>query len=393
MRGTDIIRRQAGNLAALGVTLLFFYFAIGSLFLRFGPGVLPSLPNMFPIAATIWWQSSAPDPAHHDYVALLGDSYAEGAGDWLAARTRIAEPYGSADIIHQRTGLNVLSFGVGGSGSAEGFVLYPTWALNADYCLIFPAPRRPTAAIYYFYEGNDLNDNIGFIRTKLHLTPEATGIEEASMHYFAETMGKMHLATCIKYFRDSVNNMIHVAFMSIAHPPQTAWRGMGTTRVMVGGAIVSIPGGLEAPSLELDGRSTDAALEVFEAAMTWFIDKYPDIKFTVVDVPSVLTNYRLIDSSVITETYQYGNPVQPTAQIAPRSDAICEHLQAITLAHGQKFLDARPAIREAASHDLIHGPLNWAHFNRIGYTRLGETVAAALSGDNTFASCAHLAAD
>jgi hypothetical protein len=151
MRRTDMIRRQFGNLATLGVTLLFFYFVVGFLFLRFGPGFLPSLPNLFPIAATIWWQPSAPDPAHHDYVALLGDSYAEGAGDWGAARTRIDEPYSSADIIHQRTGLNILSFGVGGSGSAEGFVLYPTWALNAGYCFIFPTPRRPTSAIYYFY--------------------------------------------------------------------------------------------------------------------------------------------------------------------------------------------------------------------------------------------------
>jgi hypothetical protein len=162
---------------------------------------------------------------------------------------------------------------------------------------------------------------------------------------------------------------------------------------MVGGGIATIPGGLEAPSMELDGRSTDAAFEVFDAAMTWFINKYPDIKLTVVDVPSVLTNYRFLDSSVTTEPYQYGNPVQPTAQIAPRSDAICERLRAITLLHGQKFLDARPAMRDAASHDLIHGPLNWGHFNRIGYTRLGETVAAALKGDNRFASCTHLAGD
>ena len=72
MRGIGIIRRQAGNLVTLGATLLIFYFVVGSQFLRFSSGFLPSLPNLFPIAATIWWQSSAPDPAHHDYVALLG---------------------------------------------------------------------------------------------------------------------------------------------------------------------------------------------------------------------------------------------------------------------------------------------------------------------------------
>jgi len=50
MRSTHIIRRQAGNLVTLSVTLLFFYYVIGSLFLRFGPGFLPTLPNRLPAA-------------------------------------------------------------------------------------------------------------------------------------------------------------------------------------------------------------------------------------------------------------------------------------------------------------------------------------------------------
>jgi len=72
---------------------------------------------------------------------------------------------------------------------------------------------------------------------------------------------------------------------------------------------------------------------------------------------------------------------------------ICERLRDLAGRHGQSFIDARPALREAASRGIIHGPLDWKHFNRVGYTRLGERVAAALSGDVSFSTCGHLAAN
>jgi len=39
----------------------------------------------------------------------------------------------------------------------------------------------------------------------------------------------------------------------------------------------------------------------------------------------------------------------------------------------------------------VHGPQDWRHFNRVGYTRLGETVAAVLSGTSVPEGCARLA--
>ena len=61
----------------------------------------------------------------------LGDSYAEGLGDWKAQRKRIDEPFHSADIIHQITGRSILSFGHSAAGSAEGLVKLPVRALIA----------------------------------------------------------------------------------------------------------------------------------------------------------------------------------------------------------------------------------------------------------------------
>src|SRR5207237_2793714 len=98
----------------------------------------------------------------------------------------------------------------------------------------------------------------------------------------------------------------------------------------------------------------------------------------IVDVPSVLTNYHFASPTVTIQTYQNGSAEQEAARIPIRSDAICRRLLASAEKHGAVFVDARPAMREAASREVIHGPLDWSHPNKIGYTRLGETVAAAL---------------
>ena len=40
------------------------------------------------------------------------------------------------------------------------------------------------------------------------------------------------------------------------------------------------------------------------------------------------------------------------------------------------FADATPALRAAAETNVIHGPRDWDHLNRIGYEALGAFVAS-----------------
>jgi len=40
----------------------------------------------------------------------------------------------------------------------------------------------------------------------------------------------------------------------------------------------------------------------------------------------------------------------------------------------------------------LHGPLDWTHFNRYGYTTLAEILAKSLAAGNVTGSCAQVAA-
>lgn len=61
-------------------------------------------------------QSSKRSTIPKDYIALVGDSYAQGFGDWfLNSNKNSNSDFHSAHIIHKRTGNDVLSFATGGS--------------------------------------------------------------------------------------------------------------------------------------------------------------------------------------------------------------------------------------------------------------------------------------
>ena len=68
-------------------------------------------------------QSSKAGVVPEDYVALVGDSYAQGRGDWLLGQDPDGNgPFHSAHVLHERSGRDVLSFGRGGTGSVRAAV-------------------------------------------------------------------------------------------------------------------------------------------------------------------------------------------------------------------------------------------------------------------------------
>jgi hypothetical protein len=94
------------NLIVAGLSVAITYLVIQFIFFRFFLTDVP--PNLRPYLsdrARIFAQTSTVHESPHDYVALLGDSYAEGVGDWmLTAGGEKKNPFSSADVIHAQTG-------------------------------------------------------------------------------------------------------------------------------------------------------------------------------------------------------------------------------------------------------------------------------------------------
>ena len=98
--------------------------------------------------------------AGDDYVAIAGDSYSEGAGDSFLNDD---PDYSIGHFLHQDGGRNFLIFGRSGYGSvsaAKGVVENIRFSHLSPY---FRDLGTPEEILFFFYEGNDLNNNLEFL--------------------------------------------------------------------------------------------------------------------------------------------------------------------------------------------------------------------------------------
>jgi hypothetical protein len=110
---------------ALFLTSLFLILALGEWLF---PKILGKLPlrlyGSIDKNLRILAQSSKKSTLPHEYIAIVGDSYAVGAGDWLEevrGTSFLGSPsYSPAHLINEKTGIDVVSFGQGGVGSFGG---------------------------------------------------------------------------------------------------------------------------------------------------------------------------------------------------------------------------------------------------------------------------------
>src|SRR5436305_1289888 len=152
------LKRALVNLSLVLVSLAITYFIAELVFFRLLlPQMSLNLKTYLPDRADVVTQNSKAGYLPHDYIALLGDSFAEGLGDWLlAARGNRALPFHSANVLHDLLGKDVVSLGRGGYGSAESIVQKPTRVYGNDHCYLFPQFEEPRRFLIYFHEGNDV---------------------------------------------------------------------------------------------------------------------------------------------------------------------------------------------------------------------------------------------
>jgi hypothetical protein len=168
------VRRQGfktglTNAAVVLVSLTITYFVSEYVFFRHVlPHVAMDLRAHVPHRAEIYLQNSKSAYVPRDYVALIGDSHAQGAGDWLwSVGFANDRPYHSAHVIRDLAGKDVITLGRGGAGSAEALALRVSRILGESECYLFPPLERPRRFFIYFYEGNDIYDNSRAVRRAL----------------------------------------------------------------------------------------------------------------------------------------------------------------------------------------------------------------------------------
>lgn len=362
------------------------YLAAEAAFTLVGLRYVPlRLQGQLPEDIRLFAQSSKAAVVPRNAVLLFGDSYAQGYGDWLLeTNPNHNGPFHSAHVIQQLSGRDVVALGVSGAGSAEGMAGFPAIAYaQADQSWYLRLPK-PSVAVVYFYEGNDLNNNMIFLEHRV-TNPDASRL--------VEQIDRSLAAYPPALSADTGRGLHFPLYRFLVRMVEQAWaEATGTAQVSlpeeptipsdlsnaveIAGKAAELPGHLQSPALELTRGELERATLVYDRSLVFLQKLLPGTPVLVVYLPSPLSSYRLLGAEVSSQQYVPDSAARyPRQRVAEYSDAICQLIRTATINHGAGFLDLLPAIRAASASALVHGPRDFKHFNRKGMEVLGQAVA------------------
>ncbi len=336
-------------------------------------------------------QSSKDEVVPEKYLALFGDSYSQGYGDWLLdADPNSNPPYHSAHVLHDLTERDVITFGKSGSGSLSGLVGHPiNWLDYIRQSRLSDLPD-PQEILVYFYEGNDLNDNLEDLK-KRYIERNYDPAKVYDTAYFRDFIDKEVIGNRSQKPTDWTDQLFFTDFLkrtidsleskksTLIAPENISPRQGKVNRIRTGGREVSIPDGLQSPALELTAGEIELTVAMFEQSLKYMREHFHGIPVTVVYLPSVLSCYEVTSPYVSIQIYDQGRETNyPSYQVRQRSDEIAMMIRAIAKQEDARFIDARPALRSLGRKQIFHGPKDWKHYNKNGYTMLAETVKAGM---------------
>jgi len=402
------------------LTTIFFIMGVGEwLFPKF-IGKLPlRLYGLVDENLRVLAQNSKKTQFPKEYIAITGDSYAVGVGDWLTETQRgsflNSSAYSPAHLIHEKTGIDVVSFGRAGAGSFDGI-----WSEPVSQFLYINSVRDyglspPKYLLIFFYEGNDIYDNIEFLRDNLAAVveklPEQIELKKIQGFLSAEFEKKMN-----KNFNNSLwGNMIFTRFLfqgtvnlvkelfllnknSKKNNPlhKVLSKGEVNTGLINGekvrfnvalmnGEKIGLPTHLQAPpqfgltryekKLGLKDKLIEISVYIFDESIARLTGFFPSIKnWNIVFIPSPVSSYNMVSSHIHYRGFMQDVDVGKTAVVEEKHIKLCKTIKQIATNHNFSFINITKSIRLAASVEFLHGPLDWDHFNKRGYQVLSDDL-------------------
>jgi len=374
---------------AVNATLLF-----GSIFLTFAameflivPRVLTHVPLKLHFGLRpelrLLAQVSKNSVIPEKYIAIFGDSNAQGSGDWLLdSDVNTNPPFHSAHILHDKLKKDIISFGKSNSSNLQSLVGNPISWLNYIKNSRFSKLRNPEEIIVYFYEGNDLDDNLldlklryvdrGYIPEKVYDVKYFKGFLEKEI-VRNDGQNKPSLFSEL-YLIDFITHILKGPGGN-GREEVIPFKKGNINRAIVNGKEINMPDGLNSPSMELSANEIHLGVYIFRQSLSYMLSQFPGIKVSLVYIPSVIACYDMSSPYISFIPYNKGrDTVIKRDLVLFRSDKIFSMVKTVAQSLGVKVFDTRPALRKAAKIQTIHGPKDWYHLNKLGYHVISDAI-------------------
>lgn len=362
------MKRFMANAALIIVSILIAYGLMEAVF-RVGMPLLPKglFNNQCRELRTVGQTSFKGKSPVAPYIAIVGDSYGAGMGDWfIENKYSLNSRFQASHILNDLTGKDVVSYSRAGAGNYDGAGIFPinTSRFLNDVGFDYPEPET---VIVYFYEGNDIGDNLRFIER--YYKPEFDMARFYDNEYFASFDREMEDKYCQGTLPKLENkflvaNMISRFIEGIiysATKKYTAFEPGEKYLAVLDGKETMLPDRIEIDPTKWNDEQTRQGVRMFERALHRLARFWPDAEKYVVYLPSALTTYAVVGDDA--------------AKRLQKSVDIEVMVREAAVANGYVPLEFSSAIRKAAQKEIFHGPKDWYHFNRNGYTFLASYMS------------------
>ncbi len=347
------------------------------------------LPESFQMLAQVSKKSTMP----HDYILILGDSYAAGWGDWLqSANQSKNKPYASHDIIHEMIGKDVVNCGMAGGSPMETLIRKPINRFRYLRKTWLYKPEDPKEILFYFYEGNDLQDNLERLNDLFKGQIDKSRIYDKSyfQNFVRNILPKSDaLYYDVRKFKLQYNFVFYrtlcdaVRKLFIKYPSTQTTHHVSSPDsnfFLMDGIKKVLPYNAIQASLEASEDDMRLSFYIIGECLDFLAEFFPNSRITVVYIPAVITAYPISSRKVNVVSSSSGNPVLiDTDFVFKMSDKIFKNMHDMAAMRNINVIDTRPFLRNAASHEgFLHGPTDWLHLNRRGYNVLSEAIVTEL---------------
>ena len=313
-----------------------------------------NLLRYLPIETTYFYTNTYKSLGKYDVI--LGDSHVFGSGD---SYLNDEYNYTIAHHLYNNLGkeVNILNIGVPGAGSATIFENFEKSQKKIK--------NYPDKIIFFFYEGNDLENNINFLKSS-----KKNKFEKNIIYYFP----------LLKIFA----NILFVLFPDYLTENTKIDYSLDNTlknKYFINGKYITTSNKLQSPPIDFNHDQLYKSMNVlFESIIK--LKSYSD-NISLIYLPAQTTILDLKDPIYIEKDFGKNNSTKYfKKELDSLSNNIKENIIDFSETNKIQFIDLTDLLRKHSNKNNIYGTLDNKHLNKYSHKLIAEVIMAKIYNKN-----------
>ena len=350
-------------------------------------------------------QYSKKDVIPKEHIAIIGDSNVYGFGPWLYENSwSMGQPdFATHHLLHKSLDKDLIAYGFPGYGPF-GYSLSTVAEYNMiNGSLIWPKFPKPSQILIFFYEGNDLINNLhevqhrrlqindisqeNFKQQIVRLIKDESNELKTSLS-FTDQFASWNLASGIlknyfnKFFPEDDYSIAPIIDGELKQSPKNQSKPSESENIaLIDGGKIPL-GYLEGPALHLSKNEINLSLEITKQSFQYIKKKFPQSQIDVVYLSTALSLYEFNSSKLRPAPLKLdikSEAIRDTTfsqqEIKLKNMDLRRSIETISKEIKIGFIDTTDDMSKIAKDYRLHGPRDPIHLNQRGYEAIADIIS------------------